>query len=94
MAVKYIQDKGKKMAEKDDMAEKDEKRQRLKKLKDLDPEEIKALLEQLKEMGRPSDEDLNKAAKILDVEKKYTGGKVGDKYYGGGPVYPRPAKGS
>ena len=25
-------------------------------------------------------------------EKKYTGGKVGDKYYGGGPVYPRPAK--
>ena len=26
------------------------------------------------------------------AEKKYTGGKVGDKYYGGGPVYPRPAK--
>ena len=26
-------------------------------------------------------------------EKKYTGGKVGDKYYGGGPVYPRPTKG-
>ena len=25
--------------------------------------------------------------------KKYTGGKSGDKYYGGGPVYPRPAKG-
>jgi hypothetical protein len=29
-----------------------------------------------------------------NVEKKYTGGKVGDKYYGGGPVYPRPTKGS
>jgi len=27
-------------------------------------------------------------------EKKYTGGKVGDKYYGGGPVYPRPTKGN
>jgi len=27
-------------------------------------------------------------------EKKYTGGKVGDKYYGGGAVYPRPTKGS
>jgi hypothetical protein len=26
--------------------------------------------------------------------KKYTGGKSGDKYYGGGPVYPRPTKGS
>jgi len=26
--------------------------------------------------------------------KNYTGSKVGDKYYGGGPVYPRPAKGS
>ena len=29
-----------------------------------------------------------------NVEKKYTGGKVGDKYYGGGPVYPRPTKGN
>ena len=29
-----------------------------------------------------------------NTEKKYTGGKVGDKYYGGGPVYPRPTKGS
>ena len=26
--------------------------------------------------------------------KKYTGGNSGDKYYGGGPVYPRPTKGS
>ena len=26
--------------------------------------------------------------------KNYTGSKSGDKYYGGGPVYPRPAKGS
>ena len=25
--------------------------------------------------------------------KNYTGGKSGDKYYGGGPVYPRPTKG-
>ena len=36
--------------------------------------------------------------RILDKKKggghvkKYTGGKSGDKYYGGGPVYPRPTK--
>ena len=35
--------------------------------------------------------DLEKPAA---AEKKYTGGKVGDKYYGGGLVYPRPTKGN
>ena len=41
-----------------------------------------------------SDVDLERAKDwfIKGAEKKYTGGKVGDKYYGGGPVYPRPAK--
>jgi hypothetical protein len=46
-------------------------------------------------------QELLAGRKVLDLEKsttaaekKYTGGKVGDKYYGGGPVYPRPTKGS
>ena len=53
-----------------------------------------------------TDEDIKEAQELLAgkrvidlekptaaaAEKKYTGGKVGDKYYGGGPVYPRPAK--
>ena len=45
-------------------------------------------------MPPPSDEDISRAAEALGIEKKYTGGKVGDKYYGGGPVYPRPTKGN
>ena len=64
------------------------------KMKELDPEELKALLEQIEDMPKPSEEDVSRAAEALGVEKKYTGGKVGDKYYGGGPVYPRPTKGS
>jgi hypothetical protein len=65
-----------------------------KRLKDLAPEELEALLKKLEEMPKPSDEDVSRAAEALGVEKKYTGGKVGDKYYGGGPVYPRPTKGN
>ena len=66
-----------------------------KRLGELDPAEIKALLERLEmqEMGKPSDEDVSRAVESF-AEKKYTGGKVGDKYYGGGPVYPRPTKGN
>tara|TARA_R100000742_G_C4199246_1_gene28861 strand:- start:227 stop:535 length:309 start_codon:yes stop_codon:yes gene_type:complete len=65
-----------------------------KNLSGIDPEELKALLKRLEEMPEPSEEDVSRAAEALGVEKKYTGGKVGDKYYGGGPVYPRPTKDS
>jgi len=49
-----------------------------------------------------SDADVERAKVFLmDTDKKggghvkkYTGGKSGDKYYGGGPVYPRPTKGN
>ena len=69
----------------------EEVRQGLKeqRLKELDPDAVatlKALMEQIE-----AEELLNKESY---KEKKYTGGKVGDKYYGGGPVYPRPTKGS
>ena len=44
--------------------------------------------------GKDTDELDVTAKKGGGHVKKYTGGKSGDKYYGGGPVYPRPTKGS
>ena len=44
--------------------------------------------------GKDTDELDVTAKKGGGHVKKYTGGKSGDKYYGGGPVYPRPTKGN
>ena len=59
-----------------------------KRLKDLDPDVVATLKALMEQTAR--EELLDKES----IEKKYTGGKVGDKYYGGGPVYPRPTKGN
>ena len=59
----------------------------------LKEELAKLVAEGEQDTDKVSDADIKRALEAMEgAEKKYTGGKVGDKYYGGGPVYPRPAK--
>ena len=60
--------------------------------KKLTRKDLSAIMSEIGEEGNPYEESAQDKKGGGHV-KNYTGGKSGDKYYGGGPVYPRPTKG-